>query len=122
MDKFDRIYQLHNILRERRKPLSRRVTELLEHQRLGLSEAARRIRVLGMAARPAGAWFHVLASATLQRRKLALAYHGRSRDDRELVMDILRYGPDVEVAGPPALREAVVARLKAALGQYGGEA
>jgi len=33
-----------------------------------------------MAARPAGAWFHVLAGATLQRRKLRMAYHGRARD------------------------------------------
>ena len=34
-----------------------------------------------MAARPAGEWFQVLASATLQRRKLRLRYHGRERDD-----------------------------------------
>jgi proteasome accessory factor C len=34
-----------------------------------------------MAARPAGEWFQVLASATLQRRKLRLRYHGRGRDD-----------------------------------------
>jgi predicted DNA-binding transcriptional regulator YafY len=34
-----------------------------------------------MAARPTGEWFQVLASATLQRRKLQLRYHGRGRDD-----------------------------------------
>ncbi|MEK6210943.1 MAG: hypothetical protein AABM64_11340 [Pseudomonadota bacterium] len=54
------------LLGEHLAPLARRVTELLEHRRLGLSEAAKRIRVLSMAARPAGEWFHVLASATLQ--------------------------------------------------------
>ncbi len=53
---------------------------MLQHKRLGLSEAAQRIRVLGMAARPAGEWFDVLAGATLQRRKFRMAYHGRGRD------------------------------------------
>ena len=63
------------------QPLSKRIHELLNSKQLGLSEAANRIRVLGMAARPAGEWFQVLASATLQRRKLRLRYHGRERDD-----------------------------------------
>lgn len=40
---------------------------------------------------------------------------GRSE---ELVMDLLRYGPDVEVLAPAALREAVAARLRAALAHY----
>lgn len=61
-------------------PLARRIAELLQHKRLGLSEAATRIRLLSMAARPTGPWFEVIASATLQRRKLNLQYHGRSRD------------------------------------------
>lgn len=214
-------------------PLANRVGDLLSHKRLGLSEAARRIRVLGMNARPAGDWFQVLASATLQRRRLRIAYHARSRnersertvspqrlvhyrdnwyldawchtrrglrsfsvdrvraareldepakdvreakldehfrsaygifagkanavavlvfspeaarwvaderwhaeqrgqfltdgryelrvpyrDPRELLMDITRYGPDVEVAAPPALREAVAERLARAFSRY----
>ncbi|MEO8008133.1 MAG: WYL domain-containing transcriptional regulator [Betaproteobacteria bacterium] len=79
---FDRLLESlePGLLGEHLAPLSRRINELLEHKRLGLSEAAQRIRILGMAARPAGAWFHVLAGATLQRRKLHLAYHGRNRD------------------------------------------
>ena len=40
-------------------------------------------------------------------------------DDRELVMDILRHGEDVEVLEPPALRERVRERLAAALARYG---
>ncbi|MCW8907688.1 MAG: transcriptional regulator [Sedimenticola sp.] len=36
----------------------------------------------------------------------------------ELVMDILRYGPDVQVLGPPELRRQVRERLAAALDQY----
>lgn len=39
-------------------------------------------------------------------------------DDRELVMDILKHGPDVEVLGPPELRARVRERLKGALKQY----
>ncbi|MFT5390888.1 MAG: putative DNA-binding transcriptional regulator YafY [Gammaproteobacteria bacterium] len=39
-------------------------------------------------------------------------------DHRELLMDILRHGPDVEVLSPPALREAVQTALRAALSQY----
>lgn len=79
---FDRLLESlePGLLGEHLAPLARRVTELLEHKRLGLGEVAHRIRVLGMASRPAGEWFHVLADATLQRRKLQLTYHGRSRD------------------------------------------
>jgi len=40
------------------------------------------------------------------------------RDERELVMDILRHGPQVEVVWPPALRETVAARLRSALNRY----
>lgn len=40
-------------------------------------------------------------------------------DDRELMMDILKYGPDVEVQAPKRLRAAVAARLSAAAGRYG---
>jgi predicted DNA-binding transcriptional regulator YafY len=39
-------------------------------------------------------------------------------DDRELVMDVLRYGPEVEVLSPPGLRTRVRAALEAALGRY----
>ncbi len=39
-------------------------------------------------------------------------------DSRELVLDILRYGPDVEVVAPDELRREVRKRLMAALKQY----
>ena len=39
-------------------------------------------------------------------------------DPRELVMDILKYGPDVEVAGPKELRQSIHERLESALAQY----
>ena len=40
-------------------------------------------------------------------------------DPRELVMDILKYGPDVEVIAPPSLRRLVADRLRAAAARYG---
>ena len=40
-------------------------------------------------------------------------------DPRELVMDILKFGPEVEVVAPPALREEVKQRLLAAAAIYG---
>lgn len=39
-------------------------------------------------------------------------------DPRELVMDILKYGPDVEAAGPEGLRRLLYERLESALAQY----
>jgi predicted DNA-binding transcriptional regulator YafY len=39
-------------------------------------------------------------------------------DDRELVMDILRHGPEVEVLGPATLRGVVRERLAATLARY----
>jgi predicted DNA-binding transcriptional regulator YafY len=39
-------------------------------------------------------------------------------DSRELAMDILKYGPDVEVIAPPELRRLVAGRLLAAAHRY----
>ncbi len=39
-------------------------------------------------------------------------------DDTELLLDVARYGPDVEVLAPASLREKVSARLRAALAVY----
>jgi len=69
------------LLDEHLSPLAGRLDELLQHKRLGLGEAGRRIRILGMAARPTGEWFQVAAGGVLQRRRLSLRYHSRSRDE-----------------------------------------
>lgn len=42
-------------------------------------------------------------------------------NDPELIMDILKYGPDCQVMEPAGLREKVVGLLKAAVGRYGDE-
>lgn len=39
-------------------------------------------------------------------------------DDRELVMDVLKYGPDVEVLGPPELRQRAAELLRSGAAQY----
>ncbi len=80
---FDNLFERlePGLLGEHLAPLTRRVKELLEHKRLGLGEAARRIRVLGMRARPAGEWFGLLAGATLERRQVRISYHGREKDE-----------------------------------------
>lgn len=75
------------LLGEQLAPIAARLDELLSHKRLGLSELAARLRVLGMASRPVGAWFRVLAGATLQRHRLLIRYHSRGKDqitDREV--------------------------------------
>ncbi|RZS56864.1 helix-turn-helix transcriptional regulator [Sphaerotilus mobilis] len=41
-------------------------------------------------------------------------------DDTELLMDLLRHGPDVKVEAPAALRNKLQQRLQAAIGQYNG--
>ncbi|TAM09440.1 MAG: WYL domain-containing protein [Nevskiaceae bacterium] len=41
-------------------------------------------------------------------------------DDRELLMDLLRHGPEVEVLGPPELRKALIQRLDATRQNYAG--
>lgn len=48
------------------------------------------------------------------RYELSIPYS----DDRELLMDILKYGADVEVVAPDALRETVKRMLDEAAGQY----
>jgi predicted DNA-binding transcriptional regulator YafY len=39
-------------------------------------------------------------------------------DDRELVMDILKHGPEVEIIGPPPLRQRVKDLLNETLQRY----
>lgn len=48
------------------------------------------------------------------RNELSIPYS----NDKELIMDILKYGPDVEVIAPDALKEAVKIQLDAAASQY----
>jgi len=68
------------LLEEHLGPLSKRLDDLIRHRHLNLGEAAARLRFPTVAARPAGEAFQVVASATLQRKKLWFEYHSRGRD------------------------------------------
>lgn len=70
------------LLEEYLAPISARIEELVRHKRLSLGEVGSRIRLLTLAARPLGASFQIAASATLQRRRLRIRYHSRSRDEQ----------------------------------------
>jgi predicted DNA-binding transcriptional regulator YafY len=70
------------LLEEHLAPLARRLHELTRNQRLNLGEAAARLRFPAIAGRSAGRMFDVVASATLQRRKLWIEYHARTTDSR----------------------------------------
>lgn len=69
------------LLEEHLGALAKRLDELTKHQHLNLGEAAQRLRFPAIAARPAGAAFNTVASATLKRQKLWLEYHARSTDE-----------------------------------------
>jgi len=80
------------------------------------------------------AWARLRFSAQAARWAAAQTWHPAQRgqaqadgswlleipyaDDRELTMDILRYGADVEVLGPPALRRGVAETLAQAAARY----
>jgi predicted DNA-binding transcriptional regulator YafY len=70
------------LLEEHVSPVAKRLEELTRHKRLKLGEAAARLRFPAIAGRPAGVAFQAAASATLQRKKLKMEYHGRERDER----------------------------------------
>lgn len=72
----------NGLLEEHITPLARQLDKLSRHRRLNLGEAATRLRFPALATRAVGSAFQVVASATLQRRKLWFEYHARSSDER----------------------------------------
>jgi len=66
------------LLNEALAPLARRLDELLARRSLGLSEVARRVRVISQHARAPGASFAPVARAVLSRRRLAFSYTRRT--------------------------------------------
>ena len=69
------------VLGEALAPLTRRLERLLSNRSLGLTEAARRIRLISQQARSPGPSFGTVAEAVLSRRVLAFRYASRA-DDR----------------------------------------
>lgn len=76
---------LHNIqpglLDEEIEPLRARIEQLVAG-RAGSSELERRVRILGMAAREPGLHFQACASALVERKRLHVTYHSRSKDEQ----------------------------------------
>ncbi len=66
------------LLNEALAPLARRLDEILARRSLGLTEAARRVRVISQHARAPGASFAPVARAVLSRRMLAFRYTRRT--------------------------------------------
>ena len=62
-------------------PLRKRIEHILANECLGKGDVERRVRILSMASRatPPDA-FTTVAGALMQRRRLAIVYHGRERD------------------------------------------
>lgn len=114
VDRFDRIYALHRLLAGRRVPISEKDLETA-------LECFRATAVLGFSPRMAR-WVADETWPPDQRGQWLL--DGRYElefpfaNPTELIRDILRFRADVEVVKPKALKDLVVAQLKAALGQY----
>ncbi len=68
------------LLQEHFAVLNRRIQELTSQKQLNLSEIAARIRMPALSARPTGAAFEDVVSATLQRKQLEMKYRARTTD------------------------------------------
>ncbi len=69
------------LLSELVRPFRVRLEEMLKRQHLGAGELLRRVKILSANARPQGAYFHVVADATVRRKQLDIVYHSRSADE-----------------------------------------
>lgn len=69
------------LLEQQLAPFRARIEDILSSKGFGGSELPKRIRILQMAARPAGEWFGTVASALIRRKRLFVQYHGRERDE-----------------------------------------
>ncbi len=62
------------------QPLRRRIDDLLSQHPGASGPLSRHIRLLQVAARPAGPYFTLLAAALASRRRVSLEYHSRGED------------------------------------------
>ena len=62
-------------------PIKTRIKRILENQGVAAEPAERRIRILRQAGRGAGELFQTLAGALMQRKRLAIIYYVRDRDE-----------------------------------------
>ncbi|MEK7878000.1 MAG: WYL domain-containing protein, partial [Pseudomonadota bacterium] len=69
------------LLEDTLAPLRRKIAGILSAEHLGGGEIARRVRILRMAGRGAGPSFNAATAALVQRKRLKIEYHGRTRGD-----------------------------------------
>ncbi|NTV53685.1 MAG: WYL domain-containing protein [Candidatus Firestonebacteria bacterium] len=97
MDLFDRIYKAHEIFRNARHPVERLRRQLdLERSRWVADET-----------------WHPQQTGRFENKHYILEVP--YSDSRELVMDILKHSPHVEVLAPATLKSEVVRHLEAGL-------
>ncbi|ORE87316.1 transcriptional regulator [Oceanococcus atlanticus] len=72
------------LLSEMVRPFRMRLEEILKQKHMGAGELLRRVKIVSTNTRDQGAYFQVVADATVRRKKLSLAYHSRSADEESL--------------------------------------
>ena len=103
MDRTERFYKIDKLLKEMKSIPLRRFVE-------------KQIKVSHLAARPVPKnHFPVIMTALEEGRYLLCLPYSH---DPELLMDIMRYGPEVEVLKPESLRQKVKELLELTLKHY----
>ncbi|MGJ8668733.1 MAG: helix-turn-helix transcriptional regulator [Oceanococcus sp.] len=69
------------LLSEMVQPFRLRLEEILKQKHMGAGELMRRVRIASSNIREQGAYFHVVADATVRRKQLQMSYHSRSSDE-----------------------------------------
>lgn len=69
------------LLSELVRPFRARLEEILKQKHMGAGELLKRIRISSSNLREQGAFFHVVADATVRRNQLKMQYYSRSSDE-----------------------------------------
>lgn len=68
------------LLSEMVRPFRLRLEEILKQKHMGAGELMRRVKMASTNTRDQGAYFHVVADATVRRKRLKMTYYSRSSD------------------------------------------
>ena len=120
MSKPDDLYRLHRLLDGRRSTISRQT--LIDELEISRSKLTRLLAILRFTAHRARWVADETWHPDQQSRWVDNGHYELSvpySNDKELIMDILKYGPDVEVIAPDALKESIKIQLDRARSQYG---
>ena len=70
------------LLSEMVRPFRLRLEEILKQKHMGSGELLRRVKIASTNIREQGAFFQVVADATVRRKQLEISYHSRSVDEQ----------------------------------------